>query len=142
MIVKQAKTEKEINGALEVRRKVFVDEQGIDIKIERDNHDWLDATPVIAVVDGNIVGAGRFISTDDGAKIQRMAVLKNFRSKGVGGKILEKLLDIIEKQNFERVYFSAQKTAKNFYEKYGFLSYGEEFEVVGLPHIMMEKLLK
>ena len=142
MIIKQAENKEEINGALEVRKQVFVDEQGIDIDIERDSHDFSDAVHVIAVVSGEVVGTGRFIPTDIGAKIQRMAVLKKSRNYGFGGKILEKLLEIIKEQNFERVYFSAQKTSENFYEKHGFQSYGKEFEEVGLPHIMMEKMLK
>lgn len=137
--IKKAISEEEIKGALFVRKKVFVDEQGIDINIERDNHDWKDATHVVAVIDGNFVGTARFISTKDGAKIQRMAVLPEYRNNGLGGKILEKLLELIKEQGFKRVYFSAQETAENFYKKFGFSSYGDVFEEVGLPHIMMEK---
>ncbi|MCK4918278.1 MAG: GNAT family N-acetyltransferase [Candidatus Pacebacteria bacterium] len=140
MIIKQAKTKENINNALKVRKEVFVDEQGIDINIERDEHDWTDAIHVIAISDNDSIGAGRFIPTDAGAKIQRMAVLKPNRNEGVGAKILLKLLELIEQKDFDRVYFSAQKTAENFYGKYGFKSYGEEFEEVGLPHVMMEKL--
>ena len=139
MEIKQAKTKEEIKGALKVRKNVFVDEQDIDIDIERDEHDWTDAVHVVAIDDGIFIGAGRFIPTREGAKIQRMAVLKSGRNKGVGGKILVKLLEIIQQEGFSRVYFSAQKTAADFYKKYGFNSYGDEFDEVNLPHIMMEK---
>jgi predicted GNAT family N-acyltransferase len=70
-----------------------------------------------------------------------MAVLKEYRNKGVGSLILLKFLDLIKNRGFNRVYFSAQKTAENFYKKYGFVSCGDIFEEVGLPHIMMEKIL-
>ncbi|HAP74388.1 TPA: hypothetical protein DCZ46_00100 [Candidatus Campbellbacteria bacterium] len=91
--------------------------------------------------DGSCVGTGRFIPTKDGAKIQRMSVLSEYRNCGLGGEILLKLLELIEQDGFKRVYFSAQKTAEDFYKKFGFSSYGDVFEEVDRPHIMMDKVL-
>lgn len=139
--IKQAKTKDEIEGALAVRKKVFVEEQKIDINIERDCHDWFDATHIIVLSGINFVGAGRFIPTKDGVKIQRMAVLSEYREKGIGGQMLLKIIDLIKEKGFERIYLSAQKTAEGLYKKYGFNTYGDVFEEVGLPHIMMEKYL-
>ncbi|AKM84098.1 MAG: hypothetical protein UR79_C0003G0022 [Candidatus Campbellbacteria bacterium GW2011_GWD1_35_49] len=47
--IRKAETKEDIEKALEVRKKVFIDEQGIIIDIERDNHDWSDAVHVIAI---------------------------------------------------------------------------------------------
>ncbi|OGD69517.1 hypothetical protein A2996_03575 [Candidatus Campbellbacteria bacterium RIFCSPLOWO2_01_FULL_34_15] len=82
--IRKAETKEDIEKALEVRKKVFIDEQGIIIDIERDNHDWSDAVHVVAIIndDGSCVGTGRFIPTKDGAKIQRMSVLSEYRNCG------------------------------------------------------------
>ncbi|MUK31841.1 GNAT family N-acetyltransferase [Aliivibrio fischeri] len=121
-----------------IRDSVFIQEQEIDPEIE---FDGLDSSAVHALVycDGEAVGTGRILS--DG-HIGRIAILKAYRSKGLGSKIVLSLIEEAARQNYERVYLGSQKHAIQFYEKLGFQPYGEEFIEADIPHLSMEKILK
>ena len=82
------KTEAELLQALEVRQRVFVQEQQIPVALELDGTDGT-ATHSAAFCQGKIIGTGRFVPQGNGfARIGRMAVDKEFRRQGVGGRIL------------------------------------------------------
>ncbi len=121
----------------EVRDTVFIKEQQIDPEIE---FDGLDDVAVHALVtfEGKPVGTGRIL--DDG-HIGRIAIVKAFRSKGLGSKIVLSLIDEAIEKGYERVYLGSQKHAIDFYTKLGFQPYGEEFIEADIPHLSMEKRL-
>ena len=121
-----------------IRRTVFVEEQNVPEELE-----WDDIDPrcyhVLALAgDGTPVGTGRLLP--DG-HIGRMAVLKEWRGRGVGSAILKMLLDLAHKEGFETVRLHAQTHAVGFYARHGFAVIGEEFMEAGIPHrAMMLKL--
>ncbi|GLR75262.1 GNAT family N-acetyltransferase [Aliivibrio sifiae] len=121
----------------EIRDTVFIKEQQIDPEIE---FDGLDGVAVHALVtfEGKAVGTGRIL--DDG-HIGRIAIVKEFRSKGLGSKIVLSLIDEAIDKGYERVYLGSQKHAIDFYTKLGFQPYGEEFIEADIPHLSMEKRL-
>lgn len=56
-------------------------------------------------------------------KLKRMYVLKDYRKKGIGQKLFNKILDFAEKNNFYRILLSTSRNlipAYNFYVKNGF----------------------
>ena len=93
-----------------VRNKVFIVEQKVPVELEFDEKDPV-SSHVVAFIKQASIATGRIAS--DG-KIGRMAVLKEFRRKGVGTKILEKLISATAYINFppenriKKFYLSSQ----------------------------------
>jgi len=70
-----------------------------------------------------------------------MAVLKENRSLGVGGAILERLVEEARRRGMKQVVLSAQTHALGFYRRHGFMVAGGVFEEAGIPHQEMRRLL-
>jgi len=118
-----------------VRHAVFVIEQQVPEDEEWDAAD-AQCSHVLAL-SGNVpIGTGRL---DRNGKIGRMAVLKQWRGRDVGKRIMQELLDMAREQGFERVYLNAQITARSFYERFGFIAVGELFQEANIEHVRMEK---
>ena len=120
-----------------IRDAVFIREQQIDPALEFDGQDG-SAIHVLVAVDGEYVGTGRML--DDG-HIGRIAILQDYRSQGLGGRVVQALVDEAVRRGYPRVYLGAQIHAIGFYAKLGFTPFGEEFMAAGLPHLAMEKSL-
>ena len=71
--VKLVETEEDMEAAVGIRFRVFVDEQAVPPEIELDEYD-AQATHAIAVEDGDAMGTGRMFLEDGAARIGRMAV--------------------------------------------------------------------
>ena len=123
---------------IRIRTDVFVDEQGIDSKLDFDGLDEV-ATHVLVFSQGKTIGTGRILN--DG-HIGRIAVLKAYRNQGVGAAVLNALLTEAKKSNYQRVYLGSQMHAVAFYQKFGFNTCGDVFMDAGLEHIKMEMILK
>jgi len=117
-----------------VREQVFVLEQHVPQEEEVDSFN-ANARHVLARdSEGRAVGTGRLASN---AVIGRMAVLGEWRGKQVGSAILTTLIDTARALAYPAVEMHAQSTAVPFYEKYGFVKYGDEFEECGIKHFHM-----
>lgn len=123
--------------AAPIRFAVFVGEQGVPREIELDD---MDAHCVHALFfEGNRpVGTGRLLP--DG-HIGRMAVLKEWRGRGIGGLILDKLIERARARGDREVALSAQVHAVAFYRAHGFAEEGGEYLEAGIRHQRMRKKL-
>ena len=117
-----------------VRRAVFIEEQQVPEELEWDEADAHSHHALASAADGAPIGTGRLLP--DG-HIGRMAVLKEWRRRGVGSAILEFLLDMARKEGFEEVRLHAQTHALGFYARHGFTAHGGEFMEAGIPHRLM-----
>jgi predicted GNAT family N-acyltransferase len=75
------------------------------------------------------------------AQIGRMAVLQDFRGRGVGKVLLKKLIDLAGTQGISRLVLHSQVSAVPFYEKVGFIAEGPIYDEAGIPHRNMMLLL-
>jgi predicted GNAT family N-acyltransferase len=123
--------------AAPIRFTVFVEEQGVPRDIELDE---LDKECVHAVVfqDGKAVATGRLLP--DG-HIGRMAVLKEWRGRGIGGLILKRLMDKARERGDREVVLSAQVHAAPFYRRHGFKEEGGQYMEAGILHQNMRRRL-
>jgi predicted GNAT family N-acyltransferase len=123
--------------AAPIRFAVFVEEQGVPREIELDA---MDAQCVHAVVfeGGSAVATGRLLP--DG-HIGRMAVLKAWRGRGIGGLLLDKLVGEARSRGDREVMLSAQAHAVAFYRAHGFMEEGAEYLEAGIPHQAMRRRL-
>jgi len=117
-----------------VRRRVFVEEQGIP-----ESDEWDDIDPVARHVlvfsrNRDAIGTGRLEPT---GKIGRIAVLPQHRGTGVGSLIMAHLVNHATESGFTKVYLHAQVAAAGFYERLGFRAEGPVFEECGIPHLRM-----
>lgn len=134
--IEDVNTKQQMMEIFEVRRKVFVIEQEVDPEEEYDEFEET-SRHFLAKYDGTVCGTCRIRKTANGMKLERFAVLKTYRSKGVGGELLKRCLAEL-KDSQEKVYLHAQLHAIPFYEKYGFCTFGPQFEEAGIQHFKMK----
>lgn len=121
-----------------VRDVVFVQEQRVPVDIERDALDPLCVHVLARDTGGIPIGTGRL--APDG-KIGRMAVLREWRGRGVGVAMLRALVAHAEAAGLREVHLHAQVDAEGFYAAEGFLPRGERFEEAGIQHQAMQRVL-
>lgn len=140
MIIKVAKTSREIKDAMTVRREVFVKEQNVPLHIELDEHDD-HATHFVGYINQQPVSASRLRTIDDYGKLERICTLKAFRGNGYGHKIIEKMESELKKMNIFTSRLNAQFHAIDFYKNLGYRVISEPFEEANIEHVSMEKQL-
>jgi len=117
-----------------VRRTVFIEEQNVPESLELDGKDP-DCRHVLACdKSGAPVGTARL---HESGRIGRMAVLREYRRTGIGRAILRVIMDYGRANGITNFHVSSQVSAVGFYEKMGFVPFGEEFEEAGIMHIGM-----
>jgi predicted GNAT family N-acyltransferase len=122
-----------------IRETVFIREQNVPIELEWDGLDE-DCLHVLATdTQNNPIGCARFTR---GGHIQRMAVLKEWRNRGVGSAILSALLEHARSHGFSGVELSAQTQAIPFYRRFGFVEEGGTYMDAGIPHVTMRLPLR
>ena len=121
-----------------VRWKVFVEEQRVPEELEWDEADERSDHVVAVATDGTPIGTGRLLR--DG-HIGRMAVLKEWRGRGVGSALMDRLLRCARESGHEVVVLHAQTHAAGFYAKHGFIAQGAQFMEAGMPHVVMTRAL-
>lgn len=125
----------DLQKAFEIRKKVFVEEQRVD---EREEYDEFEAEShhFLATYNNIPVGTARWRTTPSGIKLERFAVLPEYRSKGIGSSLVEEVLKDIP-HNASKVYLHAQLTAIGLYKKFGFREHGEQFSEANILHYKM-----
>ena len=142
--VKLVETPAELEGAFSLRMRVFVGEQGVPADIELDEADTdPDTVQAVALLDGVVIGTGRLLPDVDGKgpHIGRMAVERERRRDGVGGRVLAFLEDQGRDRGFRQITLHAQEYVKSFYAGHGYREVGDVFEEAGIPHREMVKEL-
>jgi cystathionine beta-lyase len=127
--------------ALTIRWEVFQKEQGIDEKIDFDGEDENAIHFIAYNEDNEPVGTARVRFFDQGktAKVERLAVLKEYRGSGAGATIMNAIDEYLEERKVTKAYMNAQKSVESFHAKFGFKPEGEDFIEAGIPHVKMVK---
>lgn len=126
--------------AKEIRKKVFVDEQGF-----HDEYDDIDDTAAhIVMFDENKMPVGTcrifWDSEMNTYVLGRLAVIKEYRGKKIGSDIVKEAEKYVEKNGGKCLALHAQYRTSAFYKKLGFAEFGDIDEVEGCPHIWMKKI--
>lgn len=123
-----------------LRRAVFIEEQSVS---EAEEMDELDAVALhyLAEIDGKAVGTARMLIQGDTAKIGRVCMARDARGTGAGLALMRFVLDDARARGLRRAKLSSQTHAMGFYEKLGFLAYGDEYPDAGIPHRDMSREL-
>jgi predicted GNAT family N-acyltransferase len=139
--VKKIYTNQEIKQAQQIRYNVFVIGQNVPPEEEIDKFED-DSFHFLALIDGIPCGAARWRFTEKGMKLERFAVLENYRGHGVGNALVDAVLKDIDSNpdsNGKQLYLNAQLGAMNLYSNFGFRKIGELFQECDIDHYKMVK---
>ena len=118
----------------QVREAVFVEEQGVPLEMEWDDDDIM-AYHLLALDSAlNPIGTARLLGS---GQIGRMAVLPEWRNRGIGSALLARLLERAEATGLHKLFLHAQAGAEAFYAKAGFRPIGKVFYEADIPHRKM-----
>jgi predicted GNAT family N-acyltransferase len=121
--------------ACRIGELVFVHEQGVPLALEMDEQDAYCDHALAYAADGSALGTGWLLP--DG-HIGRMAVLQEWRRKGVGALLLQALMEQARQCGHTRVRLHAQAYAAGFYRRYSFEVSGPDFMEAGIAHVPMQ----
>ena len=133
----RATQEQEQKKAFKIREQVFVEEQKVPREAENDAFESI-ANHYLATYEGVPCGAARWRTTEDGVKLERFAVLSDYRNKQIGAEVLKAVLnDVKAEQAGRKIYLNAQLPAVNFYKRNGFITEGDMFTECDIQHYKM-----
>lgn len=147
--------------AREIRKKVFIDEQGF-----QDEYDEVDkmavhfvlfedgclpdersttgrsATEQSAIEQSAIATCRVFWNEEMNAyALGRLAVIAESRGKNIGSILVNEVEKYVRLRGGTEIVLHAQCRAAEFYGKLGFVEFGEVQDEEGCPHIWMRKML-
>lgn len=132
--VRRADWIKDRNALGNVRTLVFIEEQGVPKNLEWDDADAHAVHLLAEDASSRPIGTARLLVT---GQIGRMAVLPQWRKRGVGSALLCEILEIACEPGRPIPFLNAQVSALPFYLRRGFESMGEQFDEAGIPHRRM-----
>lgn len=134
--VNKVRNQDDLEKAFAIRKIVFVDEQHCPPELEWENEE--ESIHFLAELNGEPCGACRWRKTDKGYKLERFAVLKEFRGKRIGQALVAAALaDLPADAHY--IYLNAQLDAMRLYSRFGFMAEGDQFEEAGIQHFKMVK---
>ena len=131
--IRVAKTHSDFGKIFVLRYKVFTTEQNFSEDIEIDEHDDV-AVHLIADAGSRAMGTLRLFKSKGDIILGRMAVEKEARATGLGRKLVRRAIVEARKMGGKFIVAHAQIQALGFYEKLGFVPFGDEFDEDGVPH--------
>ncbi|MBR0295173.1 MAG: GNAT family N-acetyltransferase [Bacilli bacterium] len=140
LYLKPIVTPYQMSEAINIRYRVFCLEQGIDYSLEVNLEEEKLAKHFLICYKENVIGTIRYLITDDGIKLQRFAIKKEYRGKGYGKEVFKFITEMLAaKYNPVTLFFHAQSYLIPLYESLGYVCEGEPFEEAGRSHILMKK---
>ena len=124
----------------DIRKNVFTDELGISESELFDDEDEL--CEHFIVFDGKkSIGSIRVLSIENNVKLERMAILSEFRARNYGKCAIFQLIEYYRTKECHKIILDSIYPVRNFYKKCGFIEEGEIFQRVGIDHIRMSLTL-
>ena len=132
----------DLRGAIAVRERVFVEEQGVPVEEELDGRDE-QALHMIALAPGGgaVIGTLRLLFDGDVVKVGRVAVDRDWRGRGIAARMLDRSLAEARARGARRARLASQVDVVALYERAGFAVESDVFEEAGIPHVWMGREL-
>ncbi|MDH3354648.1 MAG: GNAT family N-acetyltransferase [Chromatiales bacterium] len=129
---------KDSKALKQIRREVFIKEQSVPEALEWDGLDESALHLIATSESGQTIGTARLLSD---SHIGRVAVVKRWRGHGVGSTLIREMIYQAELLGYRELKLAAQIQALPFYERLGFVAYGDEFMDANIPHLNMRKYI-
>jgi predicted GNAT family N-acyltransferase len=136
LFVNKATNKEELEKVFAIRKTVFVEEQNCPPELEWEHEE--ESVHFLALMDNQPCGACRWRKTENGYKLERFAVLQEFRGKRIGQALVAAALSDLP-EDADYIYLNAQLTAMPLYARFGFVAEGPQFEEAGIQHFKMVK---
>ncbi|HHJ00911.1 MAG TPA: GNAT family N-acetyltransferase [Candidatus Aerophobetes bacterium] len=134
--IRMIKNRQELNEVLKIREIVFVKGQNCPWECEMDGLDE-EAEHIIVKYCGKTIGCARIRFLENRAKLERVALLKEYRGRGFGKEMMKYLIKHCKRRKVEEIFLHSQLYVKDFYKKFGFKPRGKTFMEAGIEHIEM-----
>ena len=136
ILLKLNYNDKEFNHIRNIRRSVFNIELGISENKLFDKYD--ETCDHFLIFNGEkIVGSVRIRCMENTVKLERMAILKEFRTKNYGKNCILQIIEYYSTKDFCNIILNSIYSVRGFYKKCGFIEEGKIFQRVGIDHIRM-----
>lgn len=130
MKVTVAKSLDDLMKVMVLRGIIFIGEQGHKYNMEFDEHELCNRTHLLAYDDANEpIGIMRILKDGNYAKFERLAVLPQYRGKGVAENIVKAGIKYCEMQKVENVCLFCEPPLVDYWNK-------QKFERVGGSKIL------
>jgi predicted GNAT family N-acyltransferase len=130
----------DLQKCFSVRSIVFCEEQNCPYSEEIDGLDF-SSIHFLATIESEPIATARMRLFADYVKIERLAVRKVYRGKGVGKDMLAFVLNHISELGYNKIKLHAQAYLIKFYEDFGFVKQGEKFLETNIEHYCMSKVI-
>ena len=133
--------EEQLKIAFDIRKEVFVKEQGVPLQDEFDEFDQLGdrCGHILVYYNEQAVGTGRLRIVEEYGKLERICLLEEYRKLGLGKVIVQALEEIAKEKGIKKVKLHGQTHAEGFYHNLGYETASEIFMEDGIPHVLMTK---
>ncbi|HNW61122.1 MAG TPA: GNAT family N-acetyltransferase [bacterium] len=128
----------DLSKALMVRAIVFLEEQQVAYADEVDDLEH-SALHILGEIEGEPMGAARMRFLGEYAKLERIAVRRAWRGRGLGHELVEYMLAVARERGFRKFKMHAQAHLVDFYRVHGFEPKGEMFQEAKIDHYLMVK---
>ena len=118
----------------EIRTKVFIEEQHVDPEIEYEFEE--EGNYYLLYYKKIPIATARWRETEKGIKLERFALLKEFRNQGLGSELLHEVINDVLPFG-KKIYLHSQVIAINYYKRSGFVAEGEHFWEANIEHVLM-----
>jgi predicted GNAT family N-acyltransferase len=125
--------------AVAIRRRVFIEEQGVPEPDELDGHDAERTHFLARDAAGRAIGCACLRPYGAQHKVERVAVLPELRGTGLGRELMSAVEAHAREVGARGLVLHAQASVVAFYEKLGWRSSGPRFFEAGIEHQKMEK---
>ena len=131
-------------NAVNIRQVVFGEEQNVSYHEDEIYEEQLQSKTYLVYLKDKVIGTIRYREIAERTfKIERFAILKEYRNKGYGKQVIQYFSDLIAySYNPCLVTLNAQEQTIEFYEKFGFVKEGDIFLEAGIKHLKMNKEYK
>ena len=132
----------ELESIQRIRDRVFAQEQGIDPALDWDGKDN-QAVHLLAFQDQQAIAVARLreVEPSPTVKLERLAVLPEYRCRGIGSELVCTAIAYSEQQSYLQMVLNAQLQAIAFYQRLGFETVGDRFKEADISHIKMKRKL-
>lgn len=132
--------EKTFLFARDIRKSVFVKEQGVPAENEFDEHEY-QSDHILVSMNDSPCATGRVRQIGKSFKLERICVLKSYRKYGIGKFVVAELEKLAKEKGIDKVILNSQTHAMAFYEKLGYKKTSDVFYEENIPHVSMEKTI-
>lgn len=128
---------KELTSCIGIRKEVFIKEQSVDYSIEQDGKDEI-SSHLLLIKEDTPIATLRMRNTEEGIKLERIAVLKEYRGTGIGKHLVTHAMNILQQEDpHTPIYVHSQQHATHFYSSLGFVATDESTIEAGIVHLTM-----